>query len=132
METSQLQPPLPSETSQLSPPPKKTPFQKKTVTKILVSWLSFSNLVLKMKRPESVKGAQLNSQLFCQNGVPLLPQHLAIFLGDFFDQKEGTKNFSKYRPRELTKVVEVAGFHSGKEISFMFLFEQPPSGCPWR
>ena len=42
-----------------------------------------------------------------------------------FDKDEGTEHFSKYRQREVTKVVEAAGPHSGKEISFMFLFQRP-------
>ena len=54
----------------------------------------------------------------------------------FFDQEEGIDNFSKFRQKELTEVVEVAGPHSGKKFSFMFLFQQPrlenekPSSLP--
>ena len=57
--------------------------------------------------------------------VPSTSTTFDNYFRQFFDQEEGTENFAKFRQKELTKVVEVAGPHSGKEISFMFLFQQP-------
>ena len=87
-----------------------------------VKYCAFCNLIDQHKSRSRVFSQKLSS---LPEWGPTTSNTSDNSLRRSFDKDEGTEHFSKYRQREVTKVVEAAGPHSGKEISFMFLFQRP-------